>query len=120
VLALVCLWEASVRFEIVESLNWPPFSAVALALFDGLVAGELGPVIGSTLWCTLGGYAIGAGFGVVTGFAVALPRPVPLTIGPTIEILRTAVADLLNRAFVAWEAHVIHWARTREAAWSEQ
>jgi len=246
VLALLCLWEASARFEIVQSLNWPPFSSVTVALYDGLATGDLESVIGSTLWCTLRGYAIGAAIGVVLGFAVALSRPIRLTVEPTIEILRTipatavipplififglndplklfviafavvfpialntisgvasidsiylqvartfgvsrartlyrvvfpaalpfimaglrtslglalvvtvvsemitgtggvgyylvqmqfalraaemyaalilltAVAYLLNRIFVAWETRVIHWARTREAAWSEQ
>ncbi len=33
-------------------------------------------------------------------------------------ILLAAVAYLLNRGFLAWEARVIHWARTREARWT--
>ena len=33
-------------------------------------------------------------------------------------ILLAVVAYALNRIFVAWEGRVIHWARTREAAWS--
>ena len=35
-------------------------------------------------------------------------------------ILLTIIAYALNRLFVLWEANTIHWARTREAAWSDQ
>ena len=35
-------------------------------------------------------------------------------------ILLAAVAYVLNQLFILWEARAIHWARTREAAWSEQ
>ncbi len=92
VLALLCLWEASARFEIVQSVNWPPFSAVLVALERGLAAGDLRKVIESTLWCMLRGYAIGSAIGVSLGFAVALWRPIRLTVEPAIEILRTIPA----------------------------
>ena len=92
VVALLCLWEVSARFEIVHSVNWPPFSAVLFALGRGLAGGDLAPVIESTLWCVLRGYAIGCGIGVTLGFAVALWRPIRLAVEPTIEILRTIPA----------------------------
>ena len=95
VLALLGLWEASARFEFVQSVNWPPFSAVLVALVRGLVAGDLGNVIESTLWCVLRGYAIGACIGVTLGFAVALWRPIRLTVEPAMEILRTIPATAI-------------------------
>jgi len=92
VLALLLLWEATARFGIIESANWPPFSAVIVALVRGIASGELLTITGATLWRVLRGYAIGAGLGIAIGFAIALWRPVRLTVEPTIEILRTIPA----------------------------
>ena len=65
------------------------------ALYTGLVSGELETAIGSTLWCVLRGYVIGCSVGVVLGFAIALWRPIRLTLEPTIEILRTIPATAI-------------------------
>jgi ABC-type nitrate/sulfonate/bicarbonate transport system permease component len=89
VAALLLLWEASVRFELVQSANWPAFSAVVAALFRGLATGELAVVIGSTLWVMLRGYALGCALGIAIGFAIALWRPMRLTVEPAVDILRT-------------------------------
>lgn len=89
VLALLALWEASARLDIVQSANWPPFSVVLAALYHGLRSGDLETVIGSTLWRALRGYAIGCSLGVLLGFAIGLWRPVRLTLEPAIDILRT-------------------------------
>lgn len=88
VIALLCLWEASARFHIVDSVNWPPFSTVMVALVASLFDGEMLPVIVSTLWRMARGYAIGCTLGVTVGFAIALYRPVRLALQPTIELLR--------------------------------
>jgi len=88
VLLLLCLWEASARFGIVQSVNWPPFSAVMASLVAGLVDGELLPVFLSTLWRMARGYAIGCAIAVPLGFAIALWRPVRMALLPTIELLR--------------------------------
>jgi NitT/TauT family transport system permease protein/sulfonate transport system permease protein len=88
VLALLALWEATARFGIVQSVNWPPFSTVMATLIAGLADGELAPVILSTLWRMARGYAIGCAVGVPLGFAIALSRPVRLALQPTIELLR--------------------------------
>ena len=88
VLALLALWEATARFGIVQSVNWPPFSTVIATLVAGLGDGELLPVILSTLWRMSRGYAIGCAVGVPLGFAIALYRPVRLTLQPMIELLR--------------------------------
>jgi ABC-type nitrate/sulfonate/bicarbonate transport system permease component len=88
VLALLALWEATARFGIVQSVNWPPFSTVMATLVAGLADGELAPVILSTLWRMARGYAIGCAVGVPLGFAIALYRPVRLALQPTIELLR--------------------------------
>lgn len=88
VVLLLCAWEISARSGLVESTNWPPFSTVIAALVVDVVDGELLPLILSTLWRMVRGYAIGCAIGVPLGFAVALLRPVRLALRPTIELLR--------------------------------
>jgi len=88
VLLLLALWEASARFGIVQSVNWPPFSIVMTSLVTGLVDGELLPVILSTLWRMMRGYAIGCTLGISLGLAIALSRPVRMALLPLIELLR--------------------------------
>jgi ABC-type nitrate/sulfonate/bicarbonate transport system permease component len=89
VLLLLCLWEASVRTGLVQSLNWPAFSTVIVSLVAGLASGELLEVILSTLGRMLSGYVIGCAVAIPLGFAIALVRPVRLTLQPTFELLRT-------------------------------
>ena len=88
VVLLLGLWEASARLGIVQSTNWPPFSAVMVALYSSIVDGELLPIIVSTLWRLARGYVLGSACGVVLGFAIALNRPARLMLLPTIELLR--------------------------------
>lgn len=88
VLALLGLWEASARLGIVQSTNWPPFSAVIAGLFSSIADGELLPIILSTLWRLARGYAVGSALGVTLGFAIALNRSARLMLLPTIELLR--------------------------------
>ena len=87
-LLLLCLWEVSARFGTIQSLNWPPFTVVLANLYASAVSGEIEPVIVSTLWRMMRGYAIGCAFGVSVGFMIALFRPVRLLLLPTIELLR--------------------------------
>ena len=95
VIALLALWEISVRLNLVQSLNWPAFSAVVVALVRNISSGELATVIGSTLWIMVRGYAIGCGLGIILGFAIALWRPVRLTLEPSVDILRTIPATAI-------------------------
>jgi ABC-type nitrate/sulfonate/bicarbonate transport system permease component len=88
VLVLLALWEASARFGIVQSTNWPPFSTVLATLFAGLGDGDLVPLVLSTLWRMARGYALGCSMGVSLGFAIALSRSVRRLLLPTIELLR--------------------------------
>ena len=72
----------------VQSANWPPFSAVLAALYHGLTGGELLGVIASSMWRMLRGYVLGSAAGIGIGVAIALWRPVRLTLTPAIELLR--------------------------------
>ena len=88
VAVLLCMWEGSVRFGFVQSANWPSFISVIAALVHGIVGGELLTVIGSSLWRMLRGYLLGSAAGIGIGVAIALVRPVRLTLSPAIELLR--------------------------------
>lgn len=88
VIAVLLLWEASVRLHWIESVNWPAFTTVVEALVRGVVGGELLGVIGSTLWRMIRGFVIGGVLGLVVGFALALFQPVRRFFEPTIEFLR--------------------------------
>jgi ABC-type nitrate/sulfonate/bicarbonate transport system permease component len=88
IVVLLVAWEASVRFGIVQSTNWPAFSTVMVALWHDLANGELLPVIGSTLWRTLMGFALGSSVGIGVGLLIAMVKPIRLTIMPAIELLR--------------------------------
>lgn len=88
VVALLVLWEGSVRLGLVVSANWPPFTGVLAALVQGLASGALSSVIGSTMLRMLAGYALGSALGVAAGLAIGLWRPVRLTIEPAIELIR--------------------------------
>jgi ABC-type nitrate/sulfonate/bicarbonate transport system permease component len=85
---LLAIWEASARTGFIESVNWPPFSVVIATLVVDIADGELLPLILSTLWRMLRGYAIGCAIGIPLGFAIALWRPVRMAVWPTIELLR--------------------------------
>ena len=71
-----------------QSANWPPFSAVLAALYHGVFGGELLGVIASSMWRMLRGYLLGTAAGITAGVAIALWRPVRLTLTPAIELLR--------------------------------
>jgi NitT/TauT family transport system permease protein/sulfonate transport system permease protein len=88
VIALLLVWEGSVRFGFVESPNWPPFSAVLAALYHGITDGELLEVIASSMWRMVRGYLLGCAAGVSVGIAIALWSGVRLALTPTIELLR--------------------------------
>jgi NitT/TauT family transport system permease protein/sulfonate transport system permease protein len=89
VAALLMVWEASVQLELVQSVNWPAFSAVATALVVGLVQGDLLSVVMSTLWRMTRGLAIGLAIGLPLGLTISLWRPARVLLHPTIDVLRS-------------------------------
>ncbi len=89
VVALLVAWEASVRTGFVQSSNWPAFSVVLQALFDGVLDGELLSVILSTLGRMIQGLALGIAIGVPLGFLIALSRFARLLLLPSVDVLRT-------------------------------
>lgn len=95
VVLLLLLWEASARWGLVQSDNWPPFSAVLASFATGLAGGELIEAMWSSLWRMARGYAIGCAIGVAAGVALAMVRPLRLTLQPTIELIRPIPAPAI-------------------------
>jgi ABC-type nitrate/sulfonate/bicarbonate transport system permease component len=87
--ALLLLWDVSAARGWIVSDNWPRFSAVLVAAYRGLLSGELTQILGSTLYRTLAGYAIGCILGVTFGLLLGSSRMLDWTIRPLIEIQRT-------------------------------
>lgn len=88
VLALLALWEASARLGWVESRNWPPFTQVLLALWDGLRSGELLRLVASTVGFMLVGYAAGSAAGIALGLLLGLSPLAQRFASPLVETLR--------------------------------
>lgn len=72
VLALVLIWEASVRLLQVPAFIFPSASATAQALVT--FAGPIGVHSWQTLWTTLVGFALGVAVGLALGFVIGSSR----------------------------------------------
>ncbi len=89
IVLLLLLWQVSATRGWVVSDNWPPFSAVIVAAYEGLVSGDLAATLGSTLYRMLAGYAIGCFLGALLGVLLGNIRILDWAIRPLIEIERT-------------------------------
>lgn len=86
---LLVLWQLSAAEGWIVSDNWPRFSSVLRAAWQGLASGELGPVLGATLWRMAAGFCIGSLLGVTAGLLLGQFRMVDWALRPLIEIQRT-------------------------------
>lgn len=84
---LLALWQYSASHW-VASPNWPPVTQIFVALWAGVVSGELPEVFGSSLYRMLAGYAIGVGAGLVIGLLMASVRAVHAALEPLVELMR--------------------------------
>lgn len=82
------LWEIAGRIPI--SLAFPPFSKVAVAMFQLLASGELIKAYGNTLPPLIAGLVITAVVGVVCGIAMGLSRLTEWALYPAMVIMQTA------------------------------
>ncbi len=85
---LLLLWEVSARDGLVDSSNWPPFTAVLVALWHGLASGELLPMLMTTLRHTLIGFAIGSASAILFGLALGASRVLRELFNAPVELLR--------------------------------
>ncbi len=85
---LLLLWEASARLGWIGSSNWPPFSSVLIAMWDGVKSGEFPLLVGETLSLMLIGYVAGCAAGVVMGLLLGLSSLLNRFFSPLIETFR--------------------------------
>jgi ABC-type nitrate/sulfonate/bicarbonate transport system permease component len=95
VVALLALWEASARLGWVDSRNWPPVTAVVVAIANGFASGELVALLLSSLRRMSIGYVLGGGIGIVLGMLLGSIRYLRYAIKPLIEVLRPIPAPAI-------------------------
>lgn len=88
ILALLALWEASVRLGWMVSPTWPAASNVTATFWQNLVDGTYFAVIGSSLWRLFIGYFLAVVLAVLIGLAMGVWRFFYLLTEPLIEFLR--------------------------------
>jgi ABC-type nitrate/sulfonate/bicarbonate transport system permease component len=71
ILALLGAWELVARAHVFTEFLLPSFSAVMARLADDVIAGDLLPGIGLTLYRALTGFSLAAALGVVIGILIA-------------------------------------------------
>ncbi|MGE4537402.1 MAG: ABC transporter permease [Desulfovibrio sp.] len=86
--ALLILWEATARGDVVRPDLLPPVSGVVAELWRLAVSGELWRQGGATLWRTLAGFAVGGGIGVLLGFCCGVFPQFGRASRTTVEFLR--------------------------------
>ena len=88
IVALLALWEVSVRAGWMVSQNWPPVSTVLATAVTALAGGELILALAGTLYRMSVGYVLGCAAGVAIGIALASSRVLRLTLEPALDIIR--------------------------------
>lgn len=95
VVALIALWEISVRAGFVEAESWPAPSSVIAVFADQERVAELMQELGGSLARMARGYAIGVIAGVLIGLAMGMSRPVHRTLELSFELLRVVPSPAL-------------------------
>ncbi len=95
VAALLAAWELSARSGLIVSANWPPVSAVFLALIDELRSGDLTVAIASTLRRMSLGYVCGVVVGIIVGMALGTSPFLRRAFEPVLELLRPIPAPAI-------------------------
>ncbi len=88
VAVLLLLWEVSARAGLVDSPNWPPFTAVLAALGRDVLSGEIPALVVSTLARMAAGLALGAAAGVAAGMLFGASRWAARALSPAVELVR--------------------------------
>jgi NitT/TauT family transport system permease protein len=101
---LVCLglWEAASRAELVDPFNFPPPSAVGLALVELFSSPAIWAHMEATFGAALAGLLFGTVAGITLGFAAALSRYVGELLEPAMAALNAVPRVVLAPLFVIW------------------
>ena len=95
-------WEVLVRALHVEPYILPPPSDIAVALWQGLVAGDYLKALGITLYEVLAGWALGSILGVALGMLMINVRWVERLFFPYVMALQTVPKVAIAPLMIVW------------------
>ena len=99
---LAATWEVSVRAFDVPEIILPPPSAVAVALWDGLVGGTYWRHMAVTFWEVIAGFVIGSAGGLALGTLIGLSPFMERTVYPYVVAFQTLPKVAVAPLFVVW------------------
>lgn len=95
-------WEAAARLFGIPKIVLPPPSDIALAFWDGLLAGDFSWHLAVTMYEILAGFAVGALSGLLLGFVVALVPLAERIFYPYIVAFQTVPKVAIAPIIVIW------------------
>ncbi|MEV7181777.1 ABC transporter permease [Kitasatospora sp. NPDC093679] len=98
--ALLAVWEAAPRLNLVDPTFLPPFSQVVDAWFGLLDSGQLATNTQASLTRSLSGFGLAVALGVPLGLLIGWYRPVANLLSPLLELFRNTAALALLPVFV--------------------
>ncbi|WP_052390691.1 ABC transporter permease [Streptomyces sp. NRRL B-24484] len=98
--ALLAVWEAAPRLDLVDPTFLPPFSQVVDAWFGLLDSGQLATNTQASLTRSLSGFGLAVALGVPLGLLIGWYRPIANLLGPVLELFRNTAALALLPVFV--------------------
>src|SRR6059058_4173403 len=100
--ALLAVWEAADRANLLNPLYAPSPSRVGAALVQLFADGRIWPHLEATFVAALGGLVLGIAVGIVLGVAAALVRLVAELLEPVMTVLNAVPRVILAPLFVIW------------------
>jgi taurine transport system permease protein len=101
-LAVIAIWEFATRERLVSSFLLPPFSKVAIRLWDDITSGEIFALAGQTFLRLIISYSIAVVVGVVLGILMARVRFVRWMLDPVLSIGLPAPKIAFLPIFILW------------------
>src|SRR5438128_513262 len=100
--ALLAVWEAADRANLLNPIHGPSPSRVGAALVDLFADGRIWPHLEATFGAALGGLALGILVGVALGVVAALVPFVAELLEPVMTVLNAIPRVILAPLFVIW------------------
>jgi len=100
--ALLALWEAAARADMLNPMYAPSPSRVGAALIDLFSDGRIWPHLEATFSAALGGLALGIAVGIVLGVVAALVPFIAELLEPVMTVLNAIPRVILAPLFVIW------------------
>ena len=100
--ALLAVWEAAGRADMLNPMYAPSPSRVGAALIDLFSDGRIWPHLEATFSAALGGLALGIVVGIVLGVVAALVPFIAELLEPVMTVLNAIPRVILAPLFVIW------------------